>query len=653
MSNKTTTSWVLNFVDEITKPLKGAVKSITKSTDYINDMTTATKFNEKETKEALNNSKKYYSDLEKQIKDVEKELKDLDKAKKSDNWAEAMKASNAYEKAEKKVKNLREALKGAESDVKDLTEQAEEFTRKAKKWDEVFTGINQGVELMKKAVDGLSFTTDVNNLRTEVARMTNLAGKDLDDFVYKSREIGKVYNQDSIEIARAANALTKQVGGSFEENLELIEQGLKRGANSNGDFIDQLKEYPTFIHQLGISQSKAIAFMAKAGQEGIFSDKAIDSLKEAGLALNEMGKPQLDALKANGIDYDKDLKGKSQFEAIQHIAQNMKGATAQARQLIISDIFKGSGEDAGHKLFEILANGVPNLEDMPAVEESAAGMKRFFSNLQTWAGLAFGSIGSYAQELSPMVMTISGMIPIMQMLSKSTVLQTAAQWLLNIAMNANPIGLIILGIAALVGLVTMVIKKYDEWGAAISFLMGPLGIVINLIQSFRRHWDSIVQAFKSDGIIGGIKRIGMVILDSLLMPLQQILEWASKIDPTGLADKALISLKAFRESSNLDTPKEEKKEAVLASDTNGKSINDYASGNNKLGEIEKDKYGSSTKKGNPIDVGSGNNGIKSIVMNLTVNNSFNVSKDSNIRGLADRITSEINDRLRDGVVSLG
>jgi hypothetical protein len=40
-------------------------------------------------------------------------------------------------------------------------------------------------------------------------------------------------------------------------------------------------------------------------------------------------------------------------------------------------------------------------------------------------------------------------------------------------------------------------------------------------------------------------------------------------------------------------------------------------------------------------------------MNLTVNNSFNTSKDTNTRDLADKITSEINDRLRDGIISVG
>ena len=100
---------------------------------------------------------------------------------------------------------------------------------------------------------------------------------------------------------------------------------------------------------------------------------------------------------------------------------------------------------------------------------------------------------------------------------------TTSQLGLNVATNAFPVFLIITGIVALIALITAIIMKYDEWGASIAFLMGPLGMIINLIMSFKRHWDSIVEAFKGGGIIAGLKRIGLVILDAILMPVQQML----------------------------------------------------------------------------------------------------------------------------------
>lgn len=657
----TTTSWILDFVDHITKPVKDVMKSVNKMTSGLEDVSDAVKLSEKDTRTALSKSKEYYKDLEKSIKDVEKELKDLEKAKKSDSWTEQQKANAAYDKAKVKVENYREALQGAEKDVKDLTDQVDKFDQKAQKWTDLATGINQGIELIQKATDSLDFNVDVQNLTTEVQRMTDLTGNALDEFVRRSRNIAKVYDEDAQDIARAANTMTKQNGGTFEENLKLIEEGYKKGANANGDFIDQLKEYQPFIKQLGLDQSEAIALIAKSGKEGVFSDKAIDSIKEADLSLREMGKAQVTALAGIGLKPE-DLVGKTSFDAVKLISSRMKGATTQARQLILADIFKGAGEDAGHQWIQELGSMDLDITKLPSVEQAGAGIKGWFADIGTWAGQAFGSVGVYAQQLSPMIQIIAGGIPIYQALSKATWFQsiaakaaTASQWLLNIAMDANPVGLLILGITALIAVVAVAISYYDDFGAAMLFVLGPLGLLINLVMSFKEHWDSIVSAFQSDGIVGGIKRIGLVILDSLLKPVQQLLQLLSHIPGLGnLAGTGAKWIEDFRKSNQLIGSGE--KTGDKASETKkATGVNDYLKKSpDVLGVVpDTTKKKKGKGEGDGINVGSGSNGIKSIVMNLTVNNAFSVTKGENIRNIADQITSHFNDRLRDSVVNLG
>lgn len=126
-------------------------------------------------------------------------------------------------------------------------------------------------------------------------------------------------------------------------------------------------------------------------------------------------------------------------------------------------------------------------------------------------------------------------------------LWTAAQWALNVALNANPIGLIIIGIAAMIALVTVIIKKYDEWGAALSLLLGPLGWIINLIQSFRKNWELITAAFKAGGIKAGLLAIGKTILDAILYPVQQLLELLGKIPGLSIATTGAEKIAALRE----------------------------------------------------------------------------------------------------------
>ena len=104
-----------------------------------------------------------------------------------------------------------------------------------------------------------------------------------------------------------------------------------------------------------------------------------------------------------------------------------------------------------------------------------------------------------------------------------TTILTAKQWLLNIAMDANPVGLVVAAITALVAIVAVCIQKYDEWGAALLMVTVPLGFIVNVIQAIRRNWDDIVNTFRTDGIIAGVKKIGAAILDAIIYPLQQML----------------------------------------------------------------------------------------------------------------------------------
>lgn len=142
-------------------------------------------------------------------------------------------------------------------------------------------------------------------------------------------------------------------------------------------------------------------------------------------------------------------------------------------------------------------------------------------------------------------------------------LVTAAQWAWNVAMTANPIGLIIVGIGILIGVVTAIIYKWNEWGAVVSAFLGPFGLIISLVQSFRRNWDMITEAFSKGGIIAGIKAIGKTIIDALLMPMQKVAE-------------ALAGITGFQVYKNVAKNIELTRKALgvnLTTDENGEALN--------------------------------------------------------------------------------
>lgn len=100
-------------------------------------------------------------------------------------------------------------------------------------------------------------------------------------------------------------------------------------------------------------------------------------------------------------------------------------------------------------------------------------------------------------------------------------IMTAAQWALNVALNANPIGLVILGIAALIAIVALVVRYWEPLGAFFgglwsrikavfvagwdlikSFLMWtPLGLLVQMWEPlsgfFGGVWDGIKTVFSA------------------------------------------------------------------------------------------------------------------------------------------------------------
>ncbi|WP_158993444.1 phage tail tape measure protein [Mucilaginibacter sp. L196] len=156
---------------------------------------------------------------------------------------------------------------------------------------------------------------------------------------------------------------------------------------------------------------------------------------------------------------------------------------------------------------------------------------------------------TYVGNFSNIISTLTGVVDTVK---DAIQLWDEAMGALNLIMDANPVGLIIIGIVALIGLVYEVTKHWHQWGAAVSVLMGPLGLVISLVMTFIKYWDKIKNAFASDGIVAGIKMIGVAIADSVLYPLEQMLRILSKIPGLGFLNGAANGILKFRQNIGAD-----------------------------------------------------------------------------------------------------
>ncbi|RSC96069.1 phage tail tape measure protein [Tenacibaculum singaporense] len=192
---------------------------------------------------------------------------------------------------------------------------------------------------------------------TELTRtLTGLSGEALEELRDKVSGAAKTFDLEYNEVLKASNAYAKQMKISHTEAIDLITQGLARGANINGDFLDKLKQYPVQFKNAGFSAQDFIDIATQEVKGGVYSDKLVDTLKEADLALKDMTKTQTDALEnAFGKKFTEELaKGIkageiTTKEAIFRIINEADtlGLNLQQKQQIISDVFKGAGEDVG------------------------------------------------------------------------------------------------------------------------------------------------------------------------------------------------------------------------------------------------------------------------------------------------------------------
>ena len=221
-----------------------------------------------------------------------------------------------------------------------------------------------------------SLSEKMKGLQQENILTTQLTGKTGEEMLKLRSNVQAVsehFGADFNETLRAANALSKGFGITIDEAMKLVQDGLVSGANAGGDFIDTVREYPRYFKEAGLSAEDFIAIATNAAQQGVFSDKGVDTIKEGNLRIREMTTATADALNNIGISAEKvqaDLQAGSitTFDVMQMVAAKLNElpASSAAVGTAIADIFGGPGEDAGLEYIKTLANIQLNMDAVKA-----------------------------------------------------------------------------------------------------------------------------------------------------------------------------------------------------------------------------------------------------------------------------------------------
>lgn len=355
-------------------------------------------------------------------------------------------------------------------------------------------------------------------------------------------------SSDNLE--KAMGRLNQRVGMAAMGKQKYIDALNEMGVSirdNNGDMReteDIMKDALTNLSQMESSQQQAAVGAELFGvklsrelmpalQEGSLSfEDAAKRADELGIVIGE------DALAASTKFADKQGELSAQFDALRTRIGLKLIPVMQEAIGTIQDWFMQNQDLIQQKIQVFIDN----------LGKAVRFLTNNMDNIILAVKIAVGVFGALKLITIGTMIVTKGMALALGIMKGVMAVVTAAQWAWNVAMSANPIGLIIVGVAALIGLIVVIINKWDSWGAAVAAFLGPLGMVISLIMEFRKRWDDIVSAFKDGGIMAGIKAIGKTIVSALIAPIQQLLKGIGKIPGLGFAADAAESLGNFRDN---------------------------------------------------------------------------------------------------------
>lgn len=248
--------------------------------------------------------------------------------------------------------------------------------------------------------------SEMNRLRGETQRLTGETGPALEELTAKTKALANTFGKDYADVLKSTNALAKEFGITQAEASELIKKGFLAGADSSGEFLDILKEYPAQLQAVGYSAEESIAIITQQVKDGVFSDKGIDAIKEAGLRLREFTKPAADALDAIGLSSKKiqqELANGTTTvrQVINDVSQRLKElpANSQAAQQAITNIFGGAGEDAGRKFLENLSSAKLGIDGFIDTNNTLVAQQIKQLEIQEKTNEAWGKVGIILQPV--------------------------------------------------------------------------------------------------------------------------------------------------------------------------------------------------------------------------------------------------------------
>ncbi|MFI3171757.1 MAG: phage tail tape measure protein [Clostridia bacterium] len=393
---------------------------------------------------------------------------------------------------------------------------------------------------------------DIANQMAIVTQQTGATGDELEQLTTKALILRDTFGYEVTDSIRSVEMLMGQFGVTSDEAFNLLAQGAQSGLDANGNLLDSINEYSVHFADLGFDIEDMFNMLANGADAGVFDiDKLGDAMKEFGIRTKDESDTSAAAFESLGLNADEYFSkfaqgGDSAQEASQTVFDALTSMEDPLEQNTVGvALFGTMWEDLGVDAITALTNTqgeidatkdtLDEINDVKydSVGEAFEGIKR---NLETGILLPLGEsvlpklqeFGDYLNDNMPEILEtvtvfIDGfsaaigflydnsetIIPILvgvvaaftafKIIGDITALMTAykaitetmtiAQWLLNAAMTANPIGIVV---ALIAGLIAALVYLWNTNEGFRDFIINMFVAIGDAITSFV---DGVVKFF--------------------------------------------------------------------------------------------------------------------------------------------------------------
>jgi hypothetical protein len=387
-------------VDEI-KKLEKKLVDLKAAQSLVNDVTREQVKLRKEEIAGIDKSQGAYRKLSKELNDQRNRYKDL-AASQQDSTQEAKDLLVSINKLDKELKGIDATVGQFQRNVGGYTEALSQFFPKLGgtlgQVTGAIGGLSMGITDLGKTTGklniglgavGIALTAfsaigeiyssiqdtieETKNLNILISNFTKASGDQLSEYTSKAQASALTFKKDVNDIAIAANTASKAFGIDFADAIDFINIGFRQGADAQGEFLDNLREYPVQFAAAGLSLKDYTAIAVNAANQGIYSDQGLNVVKEFGLRITEQTKASKDALTdAFGEEFTTKLLGDlnartiTTGEAFTMVSEKMTDVNVVSSKLqtVVADVFGSAGEDAGNRYITQLGVILKNTDEI-------------------------------------------------------------------------------------------------------------------------------------------------------------------------------------------------------------------------------------------------------------------------------------------------